>query len=139
MRICTTPWLLLAGLTLGGAAYAGEPPANAPASDDATYSAGIQAAIDPATGQLRAPTAAEVRALKIQEGRMRVGTSSKLPRNEAEAMKTQRALKNGGYSVKVPEDRMSAMVATVQPDGSIVITHADENGHAAVPAQEATK
>lgn len=138
MRNCTTPWLLLAGLTLGGAAYAGEP-VTAPASNDATYSAGIQAAIDPATGQLRQPTAAESRALKLQAGRMRIGTSSKAPRNEAEAMKTQRALRNGGYSVKVPEDRMSAMVATVQPDGSIKISHADENGNATATAQEDIK
>lgn len=123
MKHRTIPWLLLTGLTVGVAAHASEPTA-AGTSDDTGYAAGMKAAIDPATGKLRQPTAAEMRTLQTKGAvQSRAGIRGKTPRNEAEARATLRPLARGGYRIQVPEDRMSNVTATVQADGSVRIGH----------------
>jgi len=136
MKHRTIPWLLLTGLTVGVAAHASEPTAVG-TSDDTGYAAGMKAAIDPATGKLRPPTAAEMRALPVKAAQNRTGVRSAMPRNEAEARQTLRRLPNGGYKIRVPEDRMSTVTATVQADGSVRIGHAGSDGHDAASQQEA--
>lgn len=127
MKHRTLPWLLLAGLTVAAAAHAGEPVAA-----DTGFNPGMKAAIDPATGKLRQPTAAEMRALQVKAAQNPTGLRSNAPRNEAEARRTLRSLPNGGYKIRVPEDRMSTVTATVQADGSVRIGHdgsEQEAGH----------
>lgn len=135
MKNRTIPWLLLTGLAVGFAAHAGEPTA-AGNGESTGFDAGMKAAIDPATGKLRQPSAAEMRALrtKVSPSRM-VTLRGAMPRNEAEARRTVRKLPRGGYAIRVPEDRMSTLSATVQADGSVQMRHADADGKA--PAQEA--
>ena len=136
MKNRTIPWLLLTGLAVGFAAHAGEPAA-AGTDEDAGYAPGMKAAIDPATGKLRQPSAAEMRALQTKassQSRM-VTIRGAMPRNEAEARRTVRKLPRGGYVIRVPEDRMSTLSATVQADGSVQVRHADAESQA--PAREA--
>lgn len=130
---CTTLFLL-AGLSAGFAAHAAEPVA-----DEATASgsyAGVTVAIDPATGRLRAPTAAE-------QAKLRTAVSSRLrtadpmsiakpgPKTRAEAERTMKRHPDGRVSMQVSEDMMSHVVATQREDGSIVISHGEADGHAA--------
>jgi hypothetical protein len=134
MKLRTTHWLLLTGLAVGFAAHAGEPAAAT--DNDAGYAPGMKAAIDPATGRLRQPSAAEMRALQAKASQGRMTTlRGVVPRNEAEARSTLRKLPRGGYAIRVPEDRMSTLSATVQADGSVQLRHADAGSNA--PAQEA--
>lgn len=135
MKLRTISWLLLTGLAVGFAAHAGEPAA-AGTDNEAGYAPGMKAAIDPATGRLRQPSAAEMRALQAKASPSRMATlRGAIPRNEAEARKTVRKLPRGGYAIRVPEDRMSTVTAAVQADGSVQVRHADAEGKA--PAQEA--
>ena len=130
---CTT-LLLLAGLSAGFAAHAAEPVAD-DAAATGSY-AGVTVAIDPATGRLRAPTAAE-------QAKLRTAVSSRLrtadpmsiakpgPKTLAEARHTLRRDRNGVMSMHVPEELMSSMTAHQREDGSIVIGHGDADGHVA--------
>lgn len=124
MTMRNTPWLLLAGLTVGFAANAGD---TAPAGNGETvngYYNGVTVAIDPATGRLRAPTAAEQAALRQSAAKsVRGPSASGMPRNQAEANKTIRRLADGSVMAMVPEDLMSQVVAVQKPDGSIHIQH----------------
>lgn len=138
MRNRTTIAALTVGLTLGFAAHAGEPVSQAK-TDTADMSPSVVVARDPATGQLRAPTAAEMQVLQAKQRQMQVGTSSKRPRTEADALRTKRTLRNGGTKIMAPESLMSSMVATRQADGSLRISHSDEAGNAAPAEQEPTK
>ncbi len=126
MTKCTTPWLLLAGLTVGFAAQAGE----ATTADTApVYFNGVTVAIDPATGRLRAPTPAEQAALRRNAPKAARGPSaSGMPRNQAEANKTIRRLADGSVMALVPEDLMSQVVAVQRPDGTIQIQHIGPDG-----------
>lgn len=128
MRIRTTSLLLLAGLTAAAAVHAGEPAAN----PDATgHYAGVTVAIDPATGRLRAPTAAEQAALRAKAPRAaasRPGTKAR-PANHAQAGRTVRRHANGMVTAQASEDMLSNVIATQQADGSIVIQHADHDGN----------
>lgn len=137
MKFRTIPWLLLTGLTVGFAAHAGEPAAAA-IENDAGYAPGMKAAIDPVTGRLRQPTAAEMRALpaKASQGRMTTLRGA-VPRNEAEARSTLRKLPRGGYQVRVPEDRMSTLTATTQADGSVRVQHGGADGQVPTSSTEA--
>lgn len=131
MKHRTLPWLLLTALTVGVAAHAGEPAA-AGTGDDTDTAVGMVAAIDPATGKLRQPTAVEMRALQVKAAQNRTGVRNSMPRNEAEAQQTLRKLPNGGYRIRVPEDRMSTVTATVQADGNVLVGHdgsEQEAGH----------
>ena len=136
MTMRNTPWLLLAGLTVGFAANAGD---TAPAETANGYYNGVTVAIDPATGRLRAPTAAEQAALRQSAAKtVRGPSASGMPRNQAEANKTIRRLADGSVMAMVPEDLMSQVVAVQKADGTIQIQHVgpdgqiiDEHGHSA--------
>ena len=129
--------LLSAGFSLTVAAYAAEPPAT---DDTATgYFAGVKVAIDPATGRLRAPTAEEIRQLRTAAATTPAAAPTargkRAPRNEAEARQTVRRHATGsGVMAEVPEDRMSALVATQTADGRIVLEHRPFDA-AGVPVQ----
>lgn len=127
MRNRTTIAALLAGLTLGFAAQAAEPAAQA---DTNAYYNGVTVAIDPATGRLRQPTNAEIVALRasVQKNVVARGTASSMPRTEADAVKTIRKLADGSVIATVPESLMSNVVAVKQADGSIKIQHVGADG-----------
>lgn len=126
MTLRNTPWLLLAGLTVGFAAQAGETPA---ADSTSTYYNGVTVAIDPATGRLRAPTPAEQAALRLAASKSARGPStSGMPRNQAEANRTIRRLADGSVMAMVPEDLMSQVVAVQNADGTIEIQHVGPDG-----------
>lgn len=136
MKLRTIPWLLLTGLAVGFAAHAGEPAA-AGSDNDAGYAPGMKAAIDPATGRLRQPSAAEMRALQAKASQGRMTTlRGVVPRNEAEARRTLRKLPRGGYAIRVPEDRMSTLTATTRADGSVRVEHAAADGQAPTGSQQ---
>lgn len=128
MRMRNMSWLLLAGLTAGFAAHAGEP--TAPAADTGFYN-GVTVAIDPTTGRLRAPTAAEQAALRAKApraGAQSMSIAKPGPKTRAEAERTTRVHKDGHVSMQVSDDMMTNVVATQQADGSIRIQHADADG-----------
>lgn len=111
--------LLATGLVIGGSASAAQPAT----SGSYSYLNGIKVAIDPSTGRLRQPSPAELKALQasLPQQTPRAG---KAPRNEAEALPTQRNLGRGrGVLIMVPEDRMMSVSATVQADGSVRVSH----------------
>ena len=138
--------LALAGLFMATAAQAVEP--SSPAQQQVMVQ-GVQVAIDPVTGQLVAPNAAQRAALSRamqQQALSQPRTLDTLgqpaaPRNEAEARATFRTirLKNGRQAVgmALPENRMSSLVAERNADGSVSIHHAGDTPAAA--AVEVTK
>jgi hypothetical protein len=132
--------LMLAGLSAGFAAHAAEPvTSDAPAAGS---QAGVTVAIDPTTGRLRAPTAAEQAQLaKVPASRMLGADSMSIakpgPKTRAEAERTMRRHPDGRVSMQVSDDMMSYLTATQLEDGTIVIGHGDADGHAA-PATTTT-
>lgn len=134
MKFRTTS-LLLAGLTVGFAAYAAEP---APQPEATGTFNGVTVAIDPATGRLHAPTAAELAALRKAAPRSadRMSIAKPAPKTRAEAARTMRKHRDGSVTMQVSEDMMSNVVATQQADGSIRIDHVDADGHVAPAAQQ---
>lgn len=138
--------LVLTGMfTVAGAAYAAETPATQ-AKPQATAGQAMQVvAIDPATGKLRAPTAAERAAYSkaAQARQSRVSALTGQPRTNADALKTARTvtLRSGGKAtgMRLPQERMSSVVATRQADGSLSIHHDDQGANAAPKAPEVTR
>jgi len=128
---CST-LLLFAGLAAGSTAFAAEPVAGE-TSATGSY-AGVTVAIDPATGRLRAPTAAEQAKLRTSvSSRIRAADTMSIarpgPKTIAEARRTMRRDASGMMSMQVPEELMSQVTAHQLEDGSIVISHGD--AHAA--------
>jgi len=76
---------------------------------------GMQAAIDPATGRLRAPTATERQALAAPSSAAGA-PSARRPRDEAEA---QRTLRRGprGMSMQLPDSRFNTSGTAAAPGG----------------------
>lgn len=129
MKHRISPWWLLSGIAFATLAGASEVPkqASKPADEAFAYYNGIKVAIDPATGRLRQPTPAELQQLRTTlPAQARATHERKAPANEAEARKTLRKVPAGGMEIEVPEDRMSAVVATRRPDGTISIGHGNE-------------
>ncbi|NLA67778.1 MAG: hypothetical protein GX856_05955 [Gammaproteobacteria bacterium] len=127
-----TTLLLLAGLCAGFGAHAAEPVA--PRTATASY-ADVTVAIDPATGRLRAPTAAEQAALRaavrpVARAADPAAGAKPMPRTRAEALRTFRRHADGSISMETSEDMMSFVTATQREDGSIVIQHGDADGTA---------
>lgn len=129
--------LVLAGVFVTTAVQAADPVAVS-AQEATVYVQGVQVAIDPATGHLVEPTAAQRTALSnamaaraaIAAPRS-IGTTP-IPRNEAEARATFHTitLKNGHKAVgmALPENLMSSIVAERRADGSLSIHHeGDDN------------
>lgn len=128
MKHRVSPWLL-SGLAFATVVSAAEAPKQTakPAAETYAYYNGVKVAIDPETGRLRQPTAAELQQLRnVLPAQARSTHERKAPANEAEARKTLRKVPAGGLEIQVPEDRMSALVATQRPDGSLSIGHADK-------------
>ena len=128
--------LALSGLLVAGTAFAADQKAPQAAEASVTVQ-GVQVAIDPATGQLVAPTAAQRAALSramVQRpsgnldlrSRASLGSSA-APADEAAARKTFHTfrLKNGHEAVgmALPESLMSSIVAERRADGSLNIHH----------------
>ena len=138
--------LVLSGVFMTGAAQAADQKTSS-APETTVYVQGVQVAIDPATGHLVEPTAAQRTALSnamaaraaIVAPRS-IGTSA-IPRNEAEALKTLHTitLKNGHTAVgmQLPENLMSSLVAERAADGSLNIHHEGDNN--ATKVVEVTK
>lgn len=140
--------LVLAGMFVAGAASAAEKTPAAPAQAAASVNLqGVQVAIDPATGRLMEPTAAQRAALSqaMQQRAQRNAVAPRqpgaAPRNEAEARATLRTVRlNNGRTVvgmDLPEDLMSSLVAERNADGSLSIHHAGDTS--APTAVEVTK
>jgi len=138
--------LVLTGMfTVAGAAYAADTPSTQ-ATPKATTGQSLQVvAIDPATGKLRAPTAAEQAAYAkgAQLRQSRVSALTGQPRTNAEAVKTARkvTLRSGAKAtgMRLPLERMTSVVATREADGSLSIHHDDHGAQAAPKAPEATR
>lgn len=136
--------LVLTGIfTVATAAQAAETPqATAPQT---VMVQGVQVAIDPSTGRLREPTAAERAALSkaFQVNASKSASLSAQPRTAADAKSTFRtvSLGNGVHAkaVRVPQELMSSVVAERQPDGSVSIHHDDHGVQAAPKAPEVTR
>ena len=91
-------------LSLAAPAFAGEKPAAGKGNN------GVMAAIDPATGKLRQPTAAESKALAA-------GIESLLKRSASTLQAKQTA--DGTMSVDLGTSFLNISIAQVGPDGSI--------------------
>jgi hypothetical protein len=83
----------------------------APAEKGGAQAQGMQVHIDPATGKLRQPSPAEVKAL-ADAFRAKVGRSV-----QKSAQVTEYA--DGSVSAKLGPEALNVWVATVNPDGSI--------------------
>ena len=126
-----------------GAAMAGPPASKMSQARQATVvQPGVQAAIDPATGRLRAPTAAERQALgnARPDSRSTGSVAGQRPRNESEALSTLKVNRKGRIhmSVQVPENQFNYLTAQRNADGSISIRHEGDADHDAAP-QEVTQ
>ncbi|MEJ7808759.1 MAG: hypothetical protein WKG03_22915 [Telluria sp.] len=125
-----TPLLLVSSLALASTAFAAEP---AQEVDTTLYYNGVKVAIDPVTGRLRQPTAAESAALKVSVATMPTQKSrggKAMPKTRAEANRTVRKMRDGSVMMSVSEDMMSAVVATKQADGTIRVQHEGETQEA---------
>ncbi|MDN5781427.1 MAG: hypothetical protein L0H23_05290 [Luteimonas sp.] len=129
----------IATLAASGAATAAQPASRAKLTTG-TYQ-GVQVAIDPVTGRLRAPTAAERKALgKVLLAPSTGSVAGQRPRTEAEARSTLKVKRKGriGMSMQVPETQFNYLTAERNADGSISIHH-EGDGDGAVRAQEVTQ
>ena len=122
--------LALSGTLVAGAAMAGETPKAEPVQTVMVQ--GVQVAIDPATGRLREPTAAErarLSAAMLQPKSSLVAGGR--PRTEAEARSTfvKTHLSSGATvtRVTVPQSLTNSVVAERMPDGGLNVHHDD--GH----------
>jgi hypothetical protein len=138
--------LVLTGVfTVAGAVHAAETPALQATPHVRAVQAGQQVAIDPATGKIRAPTDAERAAYSkaFQARQSRVSSLSTQPRTNADALKTKRTvtLHSGAKAtgMRLPQERMSSVVATRAADGSISIHHDDHGAQVAPKAPEVTR
>lgn len=138
--------LVLTGIfTVAGAVHAAETPQTHAAPQVRAVQAGQQVAIDPVTGKIRAPTDAERAAYSkaFQARQSRVSSLSTQPLTNADAMKTKRTvmLQSGAKAtgMRLPQERMSSVVATRAADGSISIHHDDHGAQVAPKAPEVTR
>ncbi|KRG68335.1 post-PEP-CTERM-1 domain-containing protein [Pseudoxanthomonas dokdonensis] len=130
-------WLFASVLVVAGA-HAGEQVAPAAVVDDSA-SANQIVSIDQATGQLRAPTAAERQQLqqaakasnrRQAEPRLASKKGFVAPASESAAMASKRQLSNGGTSMQVPESYMSHLTVSRDSSGQLHIQHQDEHATA---------
>jgi hypothetical protein len=133
--------LVLSGLFVAGAANAADQKP-VQVAETSVLVQGVQVAIDPATGQLVAPTAAQRAALSaamVQRAAASQAPAARglstadlaaAPRNESEALKTFRTLRlrdgRTAVGMDLPESLMSSLVAERRADGSLDIHHAGD-------------
>jgi hypothetical protein len=136
--------LVLTGIfTSVGVASAAETPQTA-APQTVTVQ-GVQVAIDPSTGRLREPTAAERAALSkaFQIRSAKAASLNAQPRTAAEATSTFRTVSLGhgvrAKAVRLPQELMSSVVAERMPDGSLAVHHDDHGIQASPKAPEVTR
>lgn len=151
-RLATSLCLAIAGVCLCGGAVAAQHAKSDVITKQPTKShstvvfQGVQVAIDPATGRLRAPTDAERQALtKLMLQRQAAASvmprqAGERPRTEAEAKATIKRYRHGliGMAMQVPENQMNYMTAQRMPDGTLRIGHQGDT-QAPAKAQEVTK
>jgi hypothetical protein len=105
------------------------PTAPAPAAASSALP-GVQVAIDPATGRLRAPTAADQAALAsvAQMAPEANNPISRMPKDEAAALATLRVNPAKGIeaSIQIAQTQISSISARVNADGSITMYEGDE-------------
>lgn len=133
--------LVISGLLFSAGVVAAEqtPAAKVSPVSSSVGVQGVQVAIDPATGRLVAPTAAQrarlSRAMLNRDAHSKVAGSAAAPRNALEARATfhRITLKSGRTAVgmALPEDRMSSLVAERRADGTVAIHHAGDTQPAA--------
>lgn len=126
-----------------GAATAGPPMSKMSKAKQAnTVQPGMQVAIDPATGHVRAPTLAERQAISNArvDSRLTGSVAGQRPRNESEALSTLRVNRRGriNMSVQLPENQFNYLTAERNADGSISIRHEGDADHGTAP-QEVTQ
>lgn len=126
-----------------GAATAGPPVSKMSKARQATVvQPGMQVAIDPATGHVRAPTLAERQAISNArvDSRLTGSVAGQRPRNESEALSTLRVNRRGriNMSVQLPENQFNYLTAERNADGSISIRHEGDADHGTAP-QEVTQ
>jgi hypothetical protein len=130
----------VATLAASGAAMAAQPLSKAKPA--AVAQQGVQAAIDPATGRLRAPTAAERKALANTSQSLQATrpVAGQRPRTEAEALSTLKVNRRGriGMSMQVPDSQFNYLTAHRNADGTISIGH-EGDGESRAQAQEVTQ
>lgn len=137
--------LVLTGMLMAGAAQAADSPSTQATPKVRAVQAGQQVAIDPVTGAIRAPTDAERAAYSkaFQARQNRVSSFSSQPRTNADAKTTMRkiTLHSGAKAtgIRLPQERMSSVVATRAADGSISIHHDDHGAQVAPKAPEVTR
>jgi hypothetical protein len=140
--------VVVATLVASVAAHAGDTtkPVPAAAASQSVMFQGVQVAIDPATGRVRAPTAAEREALSkamLQPSAVRTKAGAVArPQTRADALKTLKRSRTGKYaaSMQVPESMMSGLVAERRADGSISVHHDDQAPVSTLPrAQEVVR
>ncbi|GAA3934249.1 post-PEP-CTERM-1 domain-containing protein [Luteimonas lutimaris] len=112
----------VATLAASGAAMAAQPVSKA--KPTTVVYQGVQVAIDPATGRLRAPNAVERRALS--QALVRNQANSVRPLDETQARATfKRNRRTGMMSMQVPETQVSYLTAHRTDDGKIEVGHED--------------
>jgi hypothetical protein len=137
--------LVLTGMLMAGAAQAADTPSTQATPKVRAVQAGQQVAIDPVTGAIRAPTDAERAAYSkaFQARQNRVSSLSTQPRTNADARTTIRKVtRHSGAKatgIRLPQERMSSVVATRAADGSISIHHDDHGAQVAPKAPEVTR
>jgi acyl-coenzyme A thioesterase PaaI-like protein len=151
-RIQTAGLSLAGWLLFGGVSAQAVDQAAAGASTTVAVE-GVQVAIDPATGRLREPTAAEraalskaliERAVQSRSNQLSAsGTDFVRPLTEQDARATTRKLRlRNGVEVTgmdLPESLVSSLVAEKQADGSLHIHHQGEPAGDAKSKQEVTR
>ena len=125
--------LFCAGLAFTMVATAAEPPS----TPTTGYDQGMKVAIDPATGRIRTPTAEEIQQLRATVAPARSSLAPIAPATAAEARQTIQLTATGAVMAQVPEELMSAMVATRRADGSLQVGHAADTD-AVLHTQEQT-
>ena len=136
----------VAALATAGAATAAPPSAKAKAAGSSSVAYhGVQVAIDPATGRMRTPSAADRQALSevIRRDQARAASmrsvAGQRPRTESEALSTLRINKKGRTSMamQVPDSQFNYLTATRDADGKISIRHQGDDE--ATAPQEVTR
>lgn len=141
-KACAVALVAMAG-TLCAASVFAEGPATAPTSKDT--SSAMRVVVDPETGEVRAPTAAELEAqlarenaAKASDGVARASARAVAAPSAAQVLPTEKSIQrhpNGMLSVRMSQESLSLLKATKQADGKLEIEHANESSHA-VATQE---
>ena len=128
-KACAVALVAMAG-TLCAASVIAEESAPAPTSKDATSA--MRVVVDPETGEVRVPTAEEVRAQAARQNARASAPASRSARAAApsstQIVPDEKAVQrhsSGMVSVKMPRDSLSLLRAT-QSEGKLEVEHTHE-------------